>query len=377
VIPAPAASPELARLCVNTLKFLAVDAIEAAKSGHPGLPLGAADLAYVLWSRYLRHDPARPPLARPRPLSALPRPRLDAPLRLLHLSGYDLPLDELKRFRQWGSKTPGAPRGAPHPGRRGHHRAARAGLRQRRRHGPRGEDGRGALPRALRPPGVGPRLRRRRDGGRHLRGRLPRRPPQARQPHLRLRRQQDHPRRRHRRGLQRRRRHPLRVRYGWRAERVDGHDHDADPRGRLRPRHRARREAHPHPRPHDHRPRRAQQEQLAQGPRRAPRAGPKPPRRARPWAGSDETFVVPDAVRAHFAARAAEGATARAAWRTHEARWFDAHPERVETYRAMRDRVAPQTFCNNSSPPCPRPPTPPAGSRACSSSAWRPSCPRS
>jgi transketolase len=99
----------VARLAVNTIKFLSIDAIEAAKSGHPGLPMGAADFAYVLWSRYLRHDP-RDPHWPDRDRFVLSAGHGSMLLySLLHLAGYDLPLDELKRFRQWGSKTPGHP----------------------------------------------------------------------------------------------------------------------------------------------------------------------------------------------------------------------------------------------------------------------------
>jgi len=102
-------SPELSRLAVNTLKFLAIDGVEAAKSGHPGLPMGAADYAFILWSRYLKHDPADPHWGdRDRfVLSAGHGSMLI--YSLLHLSGYDLPLEQLKQFRQWGSRTPGHP----------------------------------------------------------------------------------------------------------------------------------------------------------------------------------------------------------------------------------------------------------------------------
>lgn len=103
-------------LCVNTLRFLSVDAIEQAKSGHPGLPLGAAPMAYVLWDRFLRHNPKNP--------SWLDRDRFilsaghgSALLySLLHMYGYDLPLEELRRFRQWGSRTPGHPEHGVTPG---------------------------------------------------------------------------------------------------------------------------------------------------------------------------------------------------------------------------------------------------------------------
>ncbi len=106
---APAAPEELHKLAVNTIKFLSIDAIEAARSGHPGLPMGAADFAFILWSRYLKHDP-RDPHWPDRDRFVLSGGHGSMLLySLLHLSGYDLSLDELKRFRQWGSKTPGHP----------------------------------------------------------------------------------------------------------------------------------------------------------------------------------------------------------------------------------------------------------------------------
>ena len=104
------------QLCVNTLRFLSVDAIEQAKSGHPGLPLGAAPMAYVLWDRFLRFDPQDPAwLDRDR--FVLSAGHGSALLySLLHMYGYGLPLDELKRFRQWGSRTPGHPEHGRTPG---------------------------------------------------------------------------------------------------------------------------------------------------------------------------------------------------------------------------------------------------------------------
>ncbi|MEE9594743.1 MAG: hypothetical protein V3V92_05020, partial [Candidatus Hydrothermarchaeales archaeon] len=95
--------------CVNTIRFLAVDAVEKAKSGHPGMPLGAAPMAYVLWDRILRHNPDNPTWIN-RDRFVLSAGHGSALLySLLHLYGYDMPLDELKRFRQWGSKAPGHP----------------------------------------------------------------------------------------------------------------------------------------------------------------------------------------------------------------------------------------------------------------------------
>jgi transketolase len=100
---------DLTRLAVNTIKFLSIDAIEKANSGHPGLPMGAADYAFILWSRYLKHDPSDPHwVDRDRFVLSAGHGSMLL-YSLLHLSGYDLPLDELKRFRQWGSKTPGHP----------------------------------------------------------------------------------------------------------------------------------------------------------------------------------------------------------------------------------------------------------------------------
>lgn len=103
------AASTLDDLCVNTLRFLSVDAVQKADSGHPGLPLGAASMAYVLWTRFLSHNPANP--------SWLNRDRFVLSAghgsmllySLLHMTGYDLPLEQIKQFRQWGSLTPGHP----------------------------------------------------------------------------------------------------------------------------------------------------------------------------------------------------------------------------------------------------------------------------
>jgi transketolase len=100
---------DIDQLAVNTLRTLAVDAVEQAKSGHPGLPMGAAPMAHVLWTRYLRHNPADPSWpGRDRFVLSAGHGCMLL-YALLHLTGYDLPLDELKRFRQWGSLTPGHP----------------------------------------------------------------------------------------------------------------------------------------------------------------------------------------------------------------------------------------------------------------------------
>jgi transketolase len=102
-------SPELRASCVNTIRFLAADAVEQAQSGHPGTPMGAADIAFVLWSEFLRFDPGAPDWPN-RDRFVLSGGHASMLLySLLHLGEFDLPLDELKRFRQWGSKTPGHP----------------------------------------------------------------------------------------------------------------------------------------------------------------------------------------------------------------------------------------------------------------------------
>jgi len=101
---------------VNTIRFLAVDAVEKAKSGHPGLPMGAAAAAYTLWTRFLKHCPADPnwPDRDRFVLSAGHGSMLL--YALLHLFGYELSLEEIKNFRQWGSRTPGHPEFGHTPG---------------------------------------------------------------------------------------------------------------------------------------------------------------------------------------------------------------------------------------------------------------------
>ena len=109
-------TPELDQLCINTIRALALDAVQKANSGHPGLPLGAAPMAYVLWTRFLRHNPRNPKWEnRDRFLLSAGHGSMLL-YALLHLTGYDLSLDELKNFRQWGSKTPGHPEYGLTPG---------------------------------------------------------------------------------------------------------------------------------------------------------------------------------------------------------------------------------------------------------------------
>jgi len=107
---------DLDELCVNTLRMLALDMVQEARSGHPGLPLGAAPMAYVLWSRFMRFCPQEP-LWPNRDRFVLSAGHGSALLyALLHLLGYGLSLQELRRFRQWGSKTPGHPEHLPEAG---------------------------------------------------------------------------------------------------------------------------------------------------------------------------------------------------------------------------------------------------------------------
>jgi transketolase len=106
----------LEQQAVECIRFLAADGVEQANSGHPGMPMGMADVAYVIWMRHLRHAP-RDPKWPGRDRFVLSGGHGSMLLyALLHLTGYDLPLDELKRFRQWGSRTPGHPEVGHTPG---------------------------------------------------------------------------------------------------------------------------------------------------------------------------------------------------------------------------------------------------------------------
>ena len=130
----PMADRARSSAAINVIRGLAMDAVQKANSGHPGTPMALAPLAHVLWTRIMNYDAADARLARPRPLRALGRARVDAAL-----------LDALPHRLRARARRPravppvglahaGPPRGPPHHGRRGHHRPARPGLRQRRRH---------------------------------------------------------------------------------------------------------------------------------------------------------------------------------------------------------------------------------------------------
>jgi transketolase len=113
---ATASDSALEQLCVNAVRFLAVDAVQQANSGHPGLPLDAAPMAYALWTRLLKHDPDHPHWF-DRDRFVLSAGHGSALLySLLHLTGYDLPVAQLRQFRQWGSITPGHPERGMTPG---------------------------------------------------------------------------------------------------------------------------------------------------------------------------------------------------------------------------------------------------------------------
>jgi transketolase len=109
-------SPEVERLAITTIRTLAMDAVQKANSGHPGAPMGAAPMAFVLWTRFLRFAPRRPDWP-DRDRFVLSAGHASMLLyALLHLTGYDLPMSELQAFRQWGSRTPGHPEFGVTPG---------------------------------------------------------------------------------------------------------------------------------------------------------------------------------------------------------------------------------------------------------------------
>src|SRR6185437_9684455 len=109
-------APALDTECINTLRFLCVDAVQKADSGHPGMPMGAAAMAYVLWTRFLKHNPANPDWFDRDRFVLSPGHGSMLLYSLLHLTGYALSLEEIKRFREWGSITPGHPERGLTPG---------------------------------------------------------------------------------------------------------------------------------------------------------------------------------------------------------------------------------------------------------------------
>ena len=102
-------SPELDRLCIDAVRVLAMDAVQKANSGHPGTPMALAPVGYLLWTQHLRHNPADPAWTdRDRFVLSVGHASMLI-YSLLHLTGYDLSMEEIVNFRQWGSLTPGHP----------------------------------------------------------------------------------------------------------------------------------------------------------------------------------------------------------------------------------------------------------------------------
>ena len=131
------ASDDLDLLAIDTIRTLSIDAVQKANSGHPGAPMGMAPMAFSLWTRFLRHAPTEPGWPN-RDRFVLSAGHASMLLySLLHLTGYDLSLDEHQAVPPMGLTHARPPRARPDPGRRGDHRAARPGRGQRRRDGDR------------------------------------------------------------------------------------------------------------------------------------------------------------------------------------------------------------------------------------------------
>jgi len=107
---------DIGNMIANTIRFLSADGVEKANSGHPGMPMGMADCAYVLWTKYLRFNPQKPDwIGRDRFVLSAGHGSMLL-YSLLHLYGYDMSMDDLKNFRQWGSRTAGHPEYGEAPG---------------------------------------------------------------------------------------------------------------------------------------------------------------------------------------------------------------------------------------------------------------------
>ncbi len=186
---------------IDTIRTLAMDAVQQANAGHPGTAMALAPLAYLLYAEVMEHNPANPRLARPRPLRPLGRPRVHPPVRRASSHGLRPAARGAEAVPPVGIADAGPSGGAPHARSRGDDGAARPGLRERRRLRDRGALPRRALQPALRrdrrPPRLRDLLRRRPDGGRLERGGVHRRAARARQARLLLRRQPHHDRRHH------------------------------------------------------------------------------------------------------------------------------------------------------------------------------------
>ena len=112
-----AAPASLDTLCVNSIRMLAVDAINKSNSGHPGLPMGCAPMGYALWDKFLKHNPKNPKWFNRDRFVLSAGHGCMLLYALLHLTGYDsVSIEDIKQFRQWGSKTPGHPETFETPG---------------------------------------------------------------------------------------------------------------------------------------------------------------------------------------------------------------------------------------------------------------------
>ena len=291
---------DLDQLCVNTIRFLAADAVQQAKSGHPGLPMGAAPMAYVLWTALPAPPSGGSGVARSRPVRPVRRPRLDAPLRASPPHGLRPPARGDQAFPPVGLEDAGASGVRAHAGRRGDDGTARPRARQRRRHGHRRAPPRPAVQPARsyrrRPPHLRHLLRRRPHGGRRRGGRIARRPPRARQADLSS-TTTTRSRSTGRRPCRSRRTCARRFEgYGWHVQAVpDGNDLDAIDKARSR---RAGRDGAPvaRRRADGDRLRRAEEGRDPRGPRRAARGCGAARRRSRRWAGrSSPPFLLPEA----------------------------------------------------------------------------------
>jgi transketolase len=116
ILPRNPSLSELDELCINTIRCLSIDAIQKAKSGHPGMPMGMAPAAYVLWTEFLKYNPRNPKWVNRDRFVLSAGHGCMLLYSLLHLTGFDLPLEELQKFRQWGSRTPGHPEYGHTPG---------------------------------------------------------------------------------------------------------------------------------------------------------------------------------------------------------------------------------------------------------------------
>ena len=288
---------QMDQLSINTIRTLSMDAVQAANSGHPGTPMALAPLVYTLWNRTMRFDPMDP-IWPGRDRFVLSNGHASMLLwSVLHLTGtravnadYErlgdpsVTLDDIRHFRQLGSKAPGHPGVPDGVGRGNDHRPARPGHRHQRRHGDRGALARRSLQpsglRAVRLPHLRGMRRRLPDGRGQQRGGVARRPPRAGSSLLDLRQQSHHHRRQHGPGVHRGRRGPVPGLRVERAARRRRQRHRSD-RARLRGLSEDQGPAHDHHPRQQHRLRLAQPPGHRGRPRRAARPRRDPPHQAR------------------------------------------------------------------------------------------------